>query len=91
MLAAARFQREQLQLVVVAVDQAPEQEAAGGAGDEDVAVEGGGEALGGLAVEPELVAGAIVADAGGDDHRHLARRIAGRHDQAGAAGSMGAA
>ena len=62
-LAAAGAGREQVQLAILSPDQAAEQEAAGGAWDKDVTVERMGVVLGLKPLQPDLVAGAIVADA----------------------------
>ena len=55
-----------MELGVLAANEAPEQEAPGESGDQEVAVHGAAELLRGEALAPDLVAAAIVADAGGD-------------------------
>lgn len=67
-LTLGRSQRQDVELRTFGADQAAEQEAAGGAGDEDVAVHGAGEGGRGVvgggvdALAPDFVAGAVVAD-----------------------------
>ena len=77
-LAGARAKREQLEFARIAANQATEHEASRRAGDEHIAVHGTGELLGREAVQPDFVAGAIIADAGLDTDCDLTGRRAGR-------------
>ena len=70
-----------MELAVLAADQAAEQEAAGGTRNQHVAVERAAELLGIQPLAPDLVAGAIVADAGRYGHRDLAGCGPRRDDQ----------
>jgi len=79
-----------VELVILASDQAAEQEAAGGSGDEQVAVERACERFGLQPLQPELVAAAIIADPGLDDHRDQPGRSGRRQDDAVAARRVGA-
>src|SRR3954468_10681849 len=89
-LALPRTERQQMELAVFAPDQAAEQIAPGGAGDEHVAVERSAELLGGEAQAPDLVAGSIIADAGEETHGDHAGLGPRRHDDSGAARRVGA-
>src|SRR4029079_17131272 len=80
LLACATLERQDLQLVLVAVDQPPEHEPTGGPRNEHVAVER-------LAIAgwfdrgaPDFVAGAILPDAGRDGHSDLPFIDARRND-----------
>ena len=72
LLAASGLERQNLQFLFIAVDKPTEQEAAGGAGDEHVAVERSAHSPRAERFAPHFVAGPIIADTGTDHDRDLA-------------------
>src|SRR3546814_12375018 len=79
LLSHARAQRQYVQLAIFAADEAAEQEAARGAGKEDVAIERTGKCGGHKPFAPNLIANAIIADARRYTHRDEARGGEGRN------------
>jgi hypothetical protein len=79
LLFAASAERQNLQHRAVAIDEATEDEATGGTGQKDVAVEQRRKIIGIDALAPDRVAGAIFADGGVNlDGDHAGRRNGGR-------------
>src|SRR3546814_13641213 len=81
LLSHARAQRQYVQLAIFAADEAAEQEAARGAGQEDVAIERTGKCGGHQTFAPNFIATEILADASRYTHRALARGGQGRDFQ----------
>jgi hypothetical protein len=82
-LAPARFERKDLQLLIVAIDEAAEKEAAGRTGDEHIAVEGARIFSRLEHVTPELVSSAVITHATRDEHGNLSLLYMGWDDDRG--------